>query len=49
VKAAEPHERPYLKESPEFIQLDGDIKSSTFSPLHFDSLSHEMKARSADE
>jgi len=27
VKAAEPHERPFLKESPEFIQLDGDIKS----------------------
>jgi hypothetical protein len=27
VKAAEPHERPYLKESPEFIQLDEDIRS----------------------
>ena len=35
VKAAEPHERPFLKESPEFTQLDEDIMSFMYvlSPL----------------
>jgi len=32
VKAAEPHERPYLKESSEFIQLDEDIKAFMYVP-----------------
>jgi hypothetical protein len=34
VKAAEPHERPYLKDSPEFIQLDEDIKSFMYVLSH---------------
>jgi hypothetical protein len=49
VKAAEPHERPYLKESPEFIQLDEDIKSFMCVPLFLIHYSpHYQMSRSAD-
>jgi hypothetical protein len=37
VKAAEPSERPFLKETPEFVQLDEDIKTFVYvlSPFLF--------------